>query len=258
MKQTPKQSLWDACDGPKRIRRLTVDAWRAVEGQHRISTRKLVDSDEEQQVLEELIERGKPPLPLLAGVEKLHYLLSTSFRYPPLPHGSRFGTRADPGIWYGSRTRRTVFAEVAFYRLVFLEGTAARIGRLMVELTAFEVPLRARRGVDLTRVPFADHAAEISSKTSYRASQELGKDLRLNRVQAFVFTSARDVRGGTNVGVLAPTAFGATRPRKLETWLCVATRNAVEVSRKDFFRSESHTFPRDELLVGGRLPQPAC
>jgi hypothetical protein len=249
--------LWAECDGPSRIRRIALDAWRAVEGQHRNSTRKLVDSDEEQRVLEDLIERGKPPVPRLPGVERLHYLLSTSFRYPPLRHGSRFGTRAEPSIWYGSRTRRTVFAEVAYYRLVFLEGTTAEIERLMLELTCFQVAIRAQRGVDLTRPPFAAHAAAISSKTSYKHSQRLGTELRAARVQAFVFRSARDVEGGDNVGLFDPSAFGAPRPKKLETWQCIATKGAVEVSRRDFFRAESHRFERSDFLVRGKLPAPA-
>lgn len=249
--------IWSDCDGPSRIRRIALEAWRAVEGQHRNSTRKLVDSDEEQRVLEELIEQGKPPIPRLPGVERLHYLLSTSFRYPPLRHGSRFGSRAEPSIWYGSRTRRTVFAEVAYYRLVFLEGTTAEIARLMVELTCFQVPIRARRGVDLTRPPFAAHEAAISSRISYKESQRLGSELRAARVQAFVFRSARDVQGGDNIGLFDPSAFGATRPKKLETWQCIATPSAVEVSRRDFSRAESHRFERAEFLVRGKLPAPA-
>jgi hypothetical protein len=60
-----------------------------VEAQHRISTLKLVDTVEEQQALEQLIEETKPPLPPeCAG---LHYLLSTPFRYGAVyPVGSRF------------------------------------------------------------------------------------------------------------------------------------------------------------------------
>ena len=82
-----------------------------VEAQHRISTRKLVDSDREQAVLEQLLESAKPPVPPASNL--LHYLLFTPFRYPPLPNGSRFGTRWDRGIWYGAETLATAFAEVS-------------------------------------------------------------------------------------------------------------------------------------------------
>ena len=59
-----------------------------------IATRKLVDSLAEQELLEKLLEGAKPPAP---GA-RVHYLLSTPFRYPPLPHGSRFGRATERGI----------------------------------------------------------------------------------------------------------------------------------------------------------------
>src|SRR6478672_10673303 len=114
-------SIWTRCAGDSEIRRLQLTASRVVESQHQVSTRKLVDSNEEQALLEELID-GVKPLDVTNG--KLHYLLSTPFRYPPLRHGSRFGRRHERGIWYGSLTRRPAFAEVSYYRLLFLEGTA--------------------------------------------------------------------------------------------------------------------------------------
>lgn len=250
-------SIWNECDGERAVKRLTTTGWRSVEGQHRISTRKLVDSDAEQQLLEELIDGSKPPLAEAPGLGRLHYLLATSFRYPPLRHGSRFGTRSERGIWYGSTTLRTVFAEVAYYRLVFLEGTTAALEPLLVELTAFAAAIRARRGCDLRRPPFAGRSAEISSKTSYRHSQQLGRDMRSAGVQAFYYASARDVRGGTNIGVFDPAALVTARPKKLETWLCVATRAQIEISRKDFFRRDSHRFERADFEIKGKLPAPA-
>jgi hypothetical protein len=251
-------SLWAECDGSRSIGRLTARASRAVEAQHVISTRKLVDSDDEQRVLEELLDRSKPRLPRLPELSRLHYLLSTSFRYPPLPHGSRFGTRSELGIWYGSEALSTLFAEIAYYRLVFLEGTTGQLPRLIVELSAFQVPIRSSRAVDLTRGTFAAHARRVSSKQSYAASQRLGRDMRGAGVETFRYTSARDPGRGSNIGVFEPRAFGARRPHSLETWICVATPNEVEVQRKDFFRRQSFRFERSAFEVRGRLPTPAC
>jgi hypothetical protein len=70
-------------------RPLAGTCWRLVEAQHRVSTLKLVDSVDEQALLEDLIEAGKPPLP--PECRHLHYLLSTPFRYgAAYPAGSRF------------------------------------------------------------------------------------------------------------------------------------------------------------------------
>jgi hypothetical protein len=130
-----------------------------VEAQHQVSTRKLVDSSEEQVLLEEMIDRVKPP-DLTGG--RLHYLLFTPFRYPPLPHGSRFGGRHEPGIWYGSVELRCALAEVSYYRLVFMEGTTADLGTLTTALTAFSVSMRTARGVDLTAGHFEKYSDRIA------------------------------------------------------------------------------------------------
>ena len=164
-------SIWTRCGGISNRKRLATRAWRAVEGQHRISTRKLTDSDDEQALLEELLERSKPPA---ARVEGLHYLLSTPFRYPPLRHGSRFGVRTERGIWYGAEGQRTCFAEVAYYRIVFLEGTTADLSPLHVELTAFRAVIRTARGVDLMASTFDRYRGRIASPSRYETAQRLG------------------------------------------------------------------------------------
>ncbi|HEY1229585.1 MAG TPA: RES domain-containing protein, partial [Ramlibacter sp.] len=39
------------------------DLWRGVEAQHRVATMRLVDTLREQDLLEQLLEQSKPPLP---------------------------------------------------------------------------------------------------------------------------------------------------------------------------------------------------
>lgn len=236
---------------------LTARPWRVVEAQHVVATRKLVDSDGEQHLLEELIERAKPPVPPEPEFEELHYLLSTPFRYPPLPYGSRFGTRAERGLWYGGEALRTAFAEAAYYRLVFLEGTEAELEPVVVDLTAFRARVWSERAVDLTREPFAAHGAEISSPVTYAASQVLGREMRAAGVEAFRYRSARDVEAGANLGLFTPAAFASRRPDSPQTWYCVATREVVELSRRDLLERGAFRFPRERFELEGELPAPA-
>jgi hypothetical protein len=247
-------SIWTECAGDSEIRPLVLDALRVVESQHQIATRKLVDTDAEQQVLEELIESVKPP-DLTRG--RLHYLLFTPFRYPPLRYGSRFGTRAERGIWYGSETRSTAFAEVAYYRLLFLEGTKASLPAVEIDLTAFRASIRTARGIDLSAPPFHAHVAVLASPSRYDATQALGNAMRKAGVEAFRYVSARDVQGGINIGVFEAVVFGRRQPRSLETWRCTATRERVEMTRRDYFQRASFAFPREQFLVDGVLPAPA-
>jgi len=222
-----------------------------------VATRKLVDSDEEQALLEDLIERAKPPARREPEFEGLHYLLATPFRYPPLRHGSRFGTRAERGIWYGAETQRAAFAEVAYYRLLFLAGTTADLAPMMLELSAFQAPVNTAAGIDLTRPPFAEHEAILSSPVSYAETQQLGQEMRRDGVEAFRYVSARDRERGINVALFSPCAFAARRPRVPETWFCVIAPEEVEFSKKDFFERRVYHFPRSDFEVDGRLPAPA-
>ena len=247
-------SIWTRCAGDSELRALRLSPWRVVEAQHQVSTRKLVQTREEQELLEDLIDRAKPP-DVTRGA--LHYLLSTPFRYPPLRHGSRFATRYERGLWYGSETRRTAFAEVAYYRLLFLEGTKAALGTLETALTAFSVRLRTKRGIDLVVPPFAEHRRAIASPTSYGSSQALGNAMRGASVEAFRYPSARDAEGGVNVGVFNPAAFGNAKPRLFETWHCAASAGRVEMTQADYFKREMFAFSRAQFLVKGVLPAPA-
>ena len=255
-------SIWTRCGATANLAPLAGRAWRVVEGQHVVSTRKLVDSDAEQQLLEELIERAKPPVPDEPEFAGLHYLLSTPFRYPPQRHGSRFGSRRERGLWYGSESRPTAFAETAYYRLLFLAGTAAELPLVLVDLSAFTVPVRTERGVDLDSDAFAADRDEISSPVRYDAVQRLGTEMRAAGVEAFRYRSARDPTGRCNLALFTPRAFGARRPASPETWLCATSREAVEFSPRDVMRArrrstDSLRFLRTVFLVDGELPAPA-
>jgi hypothetical protein len=252
------QSIWTQCGGPTNCRPLELRVWRTVETQHESSTRKLVDSDAEQLLLEQLLEEVKPPAPsgqrFRAG--QLHYLLFTPFRYPPLRGGSRFGTRMEGGLFYASEQLPTSLAEVAYYRVVFLDGTDAAIDFVQTAHTCFDVDVQAARAVDLTVPPFDAHEVRISSKTDYRDAQQLGRELREAGVEACVFTSARAEGRERNVALFEP-AFATSKPRSLQGWTCYATRARVEFSRSNTFTPATHAFPRGQFEVDGALPTPA-
>lgn len=249
--------IWTQCEGSSRLCRLELTAWRVVEAQHVVSTRKLVDSDAEQGVLEDLIEQGKPPL--RPAEAELHYLLFTPFRYPPLRYGSRFGTRTERGIFYGSASGRTAFAEVAYYRWLFLDGTRAALAPLYVDLTLFSAEISASAGVDLTAPPFGAFAEQLASKVSYAWSQPMGTAMRAAGVEAFVFRSARDPSAGDNIGVFEPSAFASRVPTSSQAWLCSVSPQAVEVQRRDpLAPREVHRFERRDFEVEGALPYPGA
>ena len=248
-------SIWMQCGGISEARTLRLAPWRIVESQHEVSTRKLVSSADEQELLEELIDGVKPPIVVGA---RLHYLLFTPFRYPPLRHGSRFGTRQERGIWYGSESQRTAFAEVAYYRLLFLDASHAALALVTTALTAFTVRMRTTKGIDLDAPPFDAHRDVLASPVFYSDSQSLGHAMRDAGIELFRYRSARDVAGGVNVGAFTPSVFHSATPQHFERWHCSATQRVVEFTRVDVTgKRETHQFERSQFVVDGRLPSPA-
>ncbi len=139
-------------------RALAGTCWRLVEAQHVIATMKLTDTLDEQQILEDLIEASKPPMPV--ECRELDYLLSAPFRYRPYPHGSRF-RRANQveGVYYAAEAVETAVAEVAFYRLLFFaESPGTPWPENPAEYTAFSARFAVDRAIDLTAMPYAEQA----------------------------------------------------------------------------------------------------
>lgn len=246
--------IWAACNGADAIAPIDGALFRIVESQEQVATRSLVATLEEQAVLEDLLERNKPPVP--ADADALHYLLSTPFRYPPLRHGSRFGRRHEPSLFYGSQSVPTVLAEAAFYRLVFWDGMATPPSRpLTTQHTIFSARFGCARGIRLQLPPFDDRRAELTDRRSYAITQALGSDMREAGVEGFEFVSARDRYEGVNVALFTPKALVSRRPDVSQAWLAETSSGGVSFyCRED---GSMYEFERANFLVDGELPLPA-
>lgn len=252
-------SIWTRCGGRSNCRRLDATPWRVVEQQYSSSTWKLVDSRAEHDLLEQLVEESKPALLPAEDFEGLHWLLFTPFRYPPLPHGSRFGRRHERALWYGSDHLKTALAEDAYYRLYFFSGTAAELAPHRIARSAFQAHVRTDAGVDLSLSPFTAHAAQLQSRDDYSVTQQLGSDMRNDGIEAFRYVSARAPDGGTNMGVFSPAAFAKKKPLNApQTWNCtVTTAGDVAFDHESAGGVERMFFERSGFLVDGRLPDPS-
>lgn len=193
--------------------------WRFVEAQHQVSTLKLVDTLEEQRLLESLIEMTKPVVP--EDCRHLDYLLATPFRYDATPRtGSRFRRPGHAGgVFYASEEFETAVAEIVFYRLLFFaESPGTPWPKEAVEYTGFSVALAANRSVNLTVPPFVAHRATWLHPTDYELCQQLADAARSARLALIRYESVRDPRGGANLAVLACKAFSEPRPLERQTW----------------------------------------
>jgi hypothetical protein len=222
------------------------------------ATRPLVDSDAEQAVLEGLIDRVKPPLPSGMDFRGLHYLLFSPFRHPPLKHGSRFGRRSEPSLWYGSEDVRTALGETAYYRIVLFEGTKAKLAPHTLPMSAYQARIGTRAAIDVSSPVFKRHVDRICSPVDYSVSQVLGSAMREDGIDAVRYPSAR-APGGMNVGLFRPEAFASKKPlRAPETWICTITAaHDVQFHHEAVAGIRRHGFPRSTFLVDGVLPRPA-
>jgi len=248
------RNLWEECGLEGHIEPVDGTLTRIVESQEQVATTGLVDTLEEQGLLEDMLDTAKPPPRL--GSEGLHYLLMTPFRYPPLRHGSRFGRRYEPSILYGSLSAEAALAEAAYYRLVFRAGMETPpASPIRSRHTLFRANYQTDRGLRLHQPPCSEKRSILTDPADYAATQALGSAMRDAGVLAFEFHSARDPQGGINVGLFEPTALASRAPTGQEQWLCEVTGDQVTFLHPTSRRIER--FPATTFHVDGQLPQPA-
>lgn len=206
--------------------------WRVVESQSRVATLKLVDTIDEQAILEAELEGSKPLIPRTCA--DLDYLLATPFRYAPYPHGSRFRRARQPeGCFYAAERVETSVAEEAFYRLLFfLDAPGAKLPANPQERTAFRVAAATGHAIDLTLPPFDQGASVWGHPTDYGPCQALADAARAAGIEAIRYTSVRDPDGGANLALLSPAAFRAIRPEIFETWHLFLREAVVQAIRE--------------------------
>jgi RES domain len=231
------------------LQRYEETVWRIVEAQHRTSTLKLVDTAEEQRILEELIETAKPNVP--DGAKSSHFLLSTPFRYAPYPHGSRFRRAGwTPGVFYASEHIETAIAEMAFYRYLFFAASPdAEWPQNATEYTAFSVVVAADKALDLTAPPYSGQEAKWTHLTDYAACQAIADQAREVDCAVIRYRSVRDKARRANVAVLSLEAFAAKRPSSHQSWririgkvgasaLCEAPKWCIDLPLLDFLTDQ--------------------
>lgn len=241
--------MWTATALAREARPAEGLIWRAVEDQTAAATRKLVSTSAKQDLLEQMLEESKPPVPATAG--GLHYLLFSPFRYEaPFPTGSRFRPPGpSAGVFYGSEAVRTALAEISHYRLRFFQDSPdTPLPRREERLTVFSVSYASARGIDLTQAPFAAQAELWTDPDDYGPTQALAENARQAGVEVIRYASVRDPEGGFNVALLEPSAFAEREPREFQHWSLYLAAEEADCRRID--GAERWVFTRAALAGG--------
>ncbi len=207
-----------------------ADLWRGVEAQHKISTMRLVDSAQEQLVLEKLLDASKPMLP--APARGAHYLLTTPFRY--LSHWpSRFRRPHEPGVWYGAQYVETVCAELGYWRWRFLmESDGLRDQSVLPEFTLFQAHV-VGNAIDLSQKPWTRATKHWMNPTDYSECHRLAERVREAQVQWLRYTSVRDPEHRLCGAVFDVGALSLRRPTAQQTWAAKIQADVVFFTHDD-------------------------
>lgn len=246
--------IWDACEGTQHIQPIQGTLYRLVESQEQIATQSLVDTLDEQAVLEQLLEATKPAYPHTN--HELHYLLKTPFRYPPLQWGSRFGRVYEPSLFYGGCSITSTLSESAYYRFVFIHTIQGKPPEspLRTSHTLFSVKYSTVHAVKLHQDPFDQHSSLLTHPSDYRATQQLGSDMREARVKAFEYLSARSSDAAHCVALYDPSPFVSNQPDMQESWLCETRPDYVLLKAVGTIPLR---FSFNDFAINGQLPLPA-
>ncbi len=226
--------------------------FRMVETQENAATTNLVDNLDEQYLLECLLDDVKPPY--REDTEKLHYLISTPFRYPPLEYGSRFGDITMPGYFYASEDLNTVLSEFAFYRFAFMHDMETPYTEpVYSEHMSFNVSVHSAQVADLTVLESEEIQSYLRSPPDYSFTQQLGKHLiQESGARVIRFISARSFTGGINVAVSEPSEIESEAPERCISWICQTTNAQLSVTAQN---RAPVTFYYEQFLVNGKLPR---
>lgn len=201
-------------------------AWRGVEAQHVVSTMRLVDTPQEQDLLEQLLEASKPPTP--ASARQQHYLLTTPFRYRPM-HASRFRPARTPGQWYGGETLHAACAEVAYWRHRFIADSEGLHGQVLLTEHSFFQAQLSGPCIDLTAEPWLYNRAAWTHPSDYSATHAVAAEAQAHGAQWLRYESAR-APGEACAVAFQPACLSepaAGLERTMQTWRCKATQQSV-------------------------------
>jgi hypothetical protein len=216
--------------------------WRVIEGQYRSSTVRIVDTDDEHNVLEKLLEESKPPVP--APCQHLDYQFWSPFRYGKYPKSSRFRRAGPtPGVWYGAEDPLTAVCETIWGAVRFYSASPATpMPRWPVEHTAVQADIQTAIATDLISDDMKDQGRWMDPN-DYSDCLLLAEQVRDDHCAAIRYASVRHPENAPNIAVLQCSAFAQPAPIGLQTWHIMLTPTHV--------RAHCETLRQKHMFVVG-------
>lgn len=189
---------------------------------------RLVDTLDEQALLEALLEGSKPAVP--RGCAHLHSLLATPFRYPPSRHGSRFRRPFAPhGCFYAAEQVETAAIETGFWQFLFLaDAPGLAWPDRALKRRAFAAAIATGRALDLTAPPLDASRATWTHPTDYAPCQDFAGEAHAAGITTLRYESVRDPARRANIALLDCAAFAAPEPQAQQSWWIFLRPHALQ------------------------------
>lgn len=203
-------------------------AWRGVETQYIAASMKLVSSFDEQDLLEQMLEDHKPPLPAPGSGSSKHYLLLSPFRYAPA-HGSRFRPAGRPGLWYGSSTLEGACMEIAYWRHRFLADAQALAGETLTTELTFFASIVEGLAINLMQPPWAAVSHLWKQPDDYTETRQVAEAAVEAGIEWHQYESVRAPTHALAVVFTANALRSSSRQveNSRQEWFCQTTANKV-------------------------------
>ena len=215
--------------------------WRIIEGQARSSTLRLVDTFDEHDTLEAMLEEAKPPVP--DDCAHLDYQFWSPFRYGRYPKASRFRRAGrTPGVWYGSEEPLTAMAETIWGNLRFYAASPGTpFPRKPVDYTGVQADIASLFTLDLTAAPWPENPS-WKDPDDYEPCLKLAEDARAAGTEIIRYASVRHPDHAPNAAVLTCAAFQQPAPIGLQSWSVLyrdgAVRATCETTRQRYMLAQ--------------------
>ena len=241
------------------LTRLEGVVMRLVERQEQDgqTARRITDNSDEQSYLETFLDESQTEFPDAKECPQRHPFLLEPFCYKP--YGSRFSTRSERGLFYGSRSRRGSLLEGAYYELVFQTGLEHPFPKtssiVRKSKTLFHVDVNTDHGLQLQLQGDETLQRRLQDPRAYLFTQQVGRHMREAEIQAFEYYSARSVE---DVVLFGAMSCGVFRSMPFDQVEIQAEVNANEMIFHCLDDNSMYHFLRDQFLVDGVLPPPAA
>ena len=203
--------------------------WRIIEGQARSSTLRLVDTFDEHDTLEALLEAAKPPVP--DECAHLDYQFWSPFRYGRYPTSLRFRRAGKPpGVWYGSEEPLTAIAETIWGNLHFYANSPGTpFPRKPVDYTGVQADITTPFALDLTAPPWSDDLA-WTDPDDYEPCLKLAEEARTAGAEIIRYVSVRHPDQAANAAVLTCAAFQQPALIAAQTWTILYAERIIRAT----------------------------